>query len=422
MDILKFANEALLNCIENKVSFQNSIKELIKVNKDLLNKRAELSAILGCELRHHIFLETIVNSLNLEEESLNNKLAIYLCLANIYFLKKYTVPECRTYLSYILNKNDMDKIEPLLVFTGSPIDLIPANIERQSDLFTSIRFNIPLWLLKMWQKHYGRGVSFKLLKRLNKPSEQYCRINTNLTNKSELLVTKKDLFGDTDNLHLVKYISRLPIKRIDAINEFKIFPIKYALKNIFDNLNIDSYRRILLYSANDQGAIFEMFMHSFNREVNICVPDINLFPNVIHQIRANELYRPINFFAPTELGFLHAHISSLQDLVICYPSSSRFENAKKQPEYLINFDRFTLTDIINNEVNALSDMAKACSEDGTLVYIVDTLNRKESKGIISSFLSSHPEFTLINEKQYLPFDEYDTMMFYAVFKRSGGEK
>ena len=59
--------------------------------------------------------------------------------------------------------------------------------------------------------------------------------------------------------------------------------------------------------------------------------------------------------------------------------------------------------------------------DGQIIYIVDTLNKKESVDVVSTFLKEHSNFELIEEKQCFPFDKYDTAMYYAVLKAKGNE-
>ena len=54
------------------------------------------------------------------------------------------------------------------------------------------------------------------------------------------------------------------------------------------------------------------------------------------------------------------------------------------------------------------------NEGSKLVYIVNTLNKKESRGTISNFLKEHPNYEIIEEKQYFPFDEYDTALYYCI--------
>ncbi|MEE0775188.1 MAG: 16S rRNA (cytosine(967)-C(5))-methyltransferase RsmB, partial [Merdibacter sp.] len=49
---------------------------------------------------------------------------------------------------------------------------------------------------------------------------------------------------------------------------------------------------------------------------------------------------------------------------------------------------------------------------GRLVYSTCTLNRKENEKQVSRFLSEHPEFSLVREKTFFPF-EFDSDGFYV---------
>lgn len=422
MEVFSLANSCLLKIIENKTPFHAALKELFKEHDDVKNKRADVTSLVGCELRHHYFLEVIVKDLDLNEKSLDKLLSIYLVLANLYFLKKFSLEECHKHLNLILEKEDLEKLEKLLIYSGSPLDLIPSSINRNSDVFASIRFNTPRWLIKMWQKQFGRGITFKIIKSLSKTSNQTFRVNDKLADKEQILLANKDYFVNTKTKDIINYVAKGNLKKNELTKSFNIYPMNEAVKKIFDDLNLNNEICITLFTDKNVGMIYELFMHSDKREINIAVPNIILFPDVINQIRSNEQYRKINFFSNNDLSFLDADISSKQDLVIVNPSSSYFDTIKKQPDYLINFEKTSLTNCINNEFNSVEGISKIVSDNGRLVYIVETLNIKESKTITSMFLEAHKDFFLLEEKQYLSYDEYGSNIYYAIFQKDGGNK
>jgi 16S rRNA C967 or C1407 C5-methylase (RsmB/RsmF family) len=70
------------------------------------------------------------------------------------------------------------------------------------------------------------------------------------------------------------------------------------------------------------------------------------------------------------------------------------------------------------EKEILEETSKFVAENGTLIYLVYTISKKEGHSTVSDFLLAHPEFSLVKEEQRFPFDEYDTAMYYAVMKKA----
>ena len=57
--------------------------------------------------------------------------------------------------------------------------------------------------------------------------------------------------------------------------------------------------------------------------------------------------------------------------------------------------------------------------DGELDYLVPTLNKKESFGLIRQFLDTHPHFGLIEEKTIFPFEYRGEGIYYARLRKLG---
>ena len=133
-------------------------------------------------------------------------------------------------------------------------------------------------------------------------------------------------------------------------------------------------------------------------------------------IRTNDIHNVNLFEAKDEFG-LKAGVSYEQDTVVVFPESTRFDIASKYPDYLLHFDRDSLDEILSKEKEALELCAPFVNEGEQLIYIVNTLNKKESTLMIQEFLSNHPNFTLVSEEQMLASHPFATTMYYAILSR-----
>jgi 16S rRNA C967 or C1407 C5-methylase (RsmB/RsmF family) len=65
----------------------------------------------------------------------------------------------------------------------------------------------------------------------------------------------------------------------------------------------------------------------------------------------------------------------------------------------------------------LEGCSKYVAENGTLIYVIFTISRKEGHQTIAEFIEHHAEFKLVSETQCFPYEDLDTAMFYAVLKK-----
>ena len=54
--------------------------------------------------------------------------------------------------------------------------------------------------------------------------------------------------------------------------------------------------------------------------------------------------------------------------------------------------------------------------------MVDTLNKKESVGVVTEFLNTHKDFKLVKWHQKFPHEEEDTTLFYAILEKKKDEE
>lgn len=336
-------------------------------------------------------------------------------LANNLFLKRIENDEMIAYLRIMFSQEQMEIIEKLLTFQDSPRELIPESIPIESYEYLSLRFNTPEWLIKMWQKHFGRGVTYKLLKKNNKPQLQSCRVNTLVTSVKEVLEDNQE-FRESPLSDVVIYQGKAPIRKNAFFQSFDVFLMKMGVKELMDKVCLDNVTEAFLYSAEDNSVVREfLFKYQKTIGLNLGVPNVDERLDISKVIRYNQLTN-VNFFQaePTDMK---AAISRPQDLVIAHPRSSNFDLIRAFPDYLLHFKRESIDELVAKEKETLESCATYVADEGNLVYMVSTINRKEGHSLVMDFLDRHRDFTLIEEKQRFPFDTLDTALYYAIMKR-----
>ena len=100
------------------------------------------------------------------------------------------------------------------------------------------------------------------------------------------------------------------------------------------------------------------------------------------------------------------------------PDSSRLNLLQLLPDYFLRFNFEKLDELIANQKLALSEAAAQVEEDGYLLYLVDTLSKKESINIINEFLANNENFTLVRDKLYFPYKKYGGSYYFATLKKA----
>jgi len=414
MKALEIVQSVLKQILYEGVEFQQALKAAFKDKPEDKEHSSLVSAILGCELRHHLLFERIVNDLN-DDYSQEQRCLIYAALANNLFLKRIEQPEIIEHVRSSFDETKIVKVEKLLAYQDSPRDLIPESIPLESIEYFSLRFNTPEWLVKMWQKHFGRGVTLKLLKKNNKPQLLSCRVNTMVTTAEQILADNPEFRAATIN-DMVIYQGKSPIRKNTFFQTFDVFLLKLGIKELMERICSEDINEVLMYSGKDNSIVRELFLKYQKRiGINLGVPNLDERLDLTKAIKYNQLSN-VNFFAAEPLE-MRAAISKPQDLVIVHPKSSDFDLIRSYPDYLLHFKKENIDALVAKQKETLEGAANYVAENGIFVYLVSTINRKEGHSLIMEFLDKNREFSLIEEKQRFPFDALDTALYYAIMKR-----
>lgn len=416
METIKLAAKALEKVLYENVKFHLALREVFTEGDDSKNNNV-ISTLLGCELRHHYFISHAFKEI---EEQLSNeeKCLLYIALANNLFSKKVDNQVVSKYVAESLKEHEAFLLK-ILNFKGSPKELIPEYLPHDSLEALSLQYNAPDWLMKLWNKQFGFHVMKKLLIRNVRPSLLMCRVNPLLTNE-EAFLKANPAFHATKVKDMVLYNGKTPLRQHRAFLNYEIFLLKLGFKDVLDKVESEDLKEVFLYSDDDKSLIREVLLR-YQKRANIHI-GISLEDDrddIEKIIKYNQLEK-VNLFVEKSSELKDELVKEV-DLVIVHPQSSRFDLIRSYPDYLIHFDTKQFDELISNQKEILANCAPFVKEGGHLLYFVTTINKKESRNVIYNFLESNPHFTLIEQRQLLPFDRFDSSIFYAILKRGNKE-
>ena len=409
--------EILDDVFNKNIPFAIVIKQkLKKLNvKDDIKK--VISTLVGCELRHHLIFKEISDDFFKDIDNLSMYL-IYLAHANNLFIKYFDFDDMVNYVYESLKEKGytFDKKDIVNYFTlkNDTKKLIPDKYDVNSNEFLSLRFNTPSWLVKMWNKNYGRSLTLKILKANSKAPINTYRVNTILTTTEEVINSTE--FTKAFIEDVVIYQGKDNIRNNSLYTSNEIFHQKMGFKYIVDKFDIDPLRGIAIYQGGSSNFYLEVALRG-----QLATP-IDLIMSS-HQ----DFYDTRNNVPKFGIKNLKTYLAEPSSIVTCVskkvntffvlPRSSNFELLRSTPDYFARFKRESLDNLINEQYIALSETKDLIEEGGNLVYIISTLCNKEGHGNIYRFLKENPNFKLVEERQLFPFDPYDSSIYYAILRK-----
>lgn len=412
MKELFLANQVLNDILINGQTTKKAIRKILNDYPKDKSFASFASILVGCELRHHILF-----SVNFKEELANlskeEKNLIYLCLANQFFLKKLDVNSVNEYAKSILGDKYSEDIDKLLSYQGQISELI--KVSRSTPTYVSMRFNTPTWLIKMWKKHFGSNVCYRILKANNTQANTYICKN-NIVND----VLLDEHFKEIDD-NVYQYLPKTSIRKHPSYKSNsglgKVFRVNPVLKKVIDsNINPMLSEWTLLNDDDDEIVKYLYVKSKGEIGINLIVNDTSERANLLRFIRLEKMKNILMFKGDTDEA-LQVGLTSKQEFILVNPASSSFQRIRLYPDYIFNFKRDNLDNLIRNQTKSLDSLASYMCDGGTLLYTVDTLNKKETFDIVASFLDKHPEFELVEEHQHFPFDGIDVTCYYAILRK-----
>lgn len=426
--IFELSSLTLIDIIKNDMLFRVAIKSAIRNYK--LNTNEEISAlstILGANLRHYYLLEEILKYEFNEVEG-DEKYYYSIIISDALFSKKidYKLIEKWEKKQESLNlpkgklKEVYDKYSNL-----SSIDKIKDDYKEgklTEFQYLSIRYNTPMWLIKMWHKHFNKFL-YLILKNNVHESDTSLGVNLRRINLDEILALPS--FKSSNYEDMVLYSGK-QLKTFEIVKNHTIYPLKESERAILDEIEIHDDDHIVI--LNDQRGdnfalkLYEHINHTnWVKYITSSHEDYSKTRNFIKEEVMREK-KDINNFVSYRSDMKDFKTCLLNDLdqndyFILLPKSSNFDEIKRSPDYLIHFKVEEMDELINNQKTLVKESLNYIKNGGYLIYIVPTLNNKEGRNLIHDIINSNKELTLVKDRQFFPFNDVHDSLYFAIIKK-----
>ena len=408
------AKDILNKIINDKVPFSLALKQAFKQNSDVIKEdRAIISALVGCALRHYLVMERLIKTAYPDISS-EGFIAILVAFSNALFIKKFNQDDCESLAQSFLKEDDTkvgDFIAPFLNGTK----LVPQDIEVGSLDFLTYRYNTPASIVKMWNKQFGHVTTSRILKANSKPAPTMVRINNNLISDEDFFAQYPDFEKcDVGGVALFKGEGRFKNNPVNEKNIVSVLPLAY--KEMLDDGDADLLRGIAIYSEYPNDLLLELLSRFDNlNNIELMAGNYSAFINAKNFLNKNNI-KGVNVYEATASSIITC-VSKPVHTFIVMPDNSRLNLLQILPDYFLRFDIEKLDELIANQSKALNEAANQVEDGGYLLYLVDTISKKENTGVINEFLKQHPDFTLTRDKLYFPYKKYGGSYYFAVLKK-----
>ncbi len=414
MELIEISIKIIEKVLNRELNFLQSLKEECK----FLDKfdKSKVSSLVGMYFRNYFLIKAFLKEHNLKENS-RNSILLGLTFINNSFKHIENDEEMTKFLFDELSKLKFDVNEDFKKDFNNLITLKRnyefKNIKRNSIEGFSIRYNLPVWLIKLVINQYGKNDGLLVLKTLSCMPTQYLSINF-----ERKIESSKDLENFTKlDEDLYVYNLEKTVKKEKLVFENFLYLAQKDYKNIFKDINLYPCSNITYFGDSNDNVVFDFVKKFYNED--------NLFYFVTPKLESNyQIMDKVKKFKKRNFHFQELSASAIrtysvegEDLIMYSPKSSDFDLFRRNPEYGVYFDRNSFDNIQINIKNEISELAKYIKKDGYLIYFVSTINKKETSFIKDYVLSLNEEFELIKEELYLPLKKEDSLFYYFIIRR-----
>lgn len=277
--------------------------------------------------------------------------------------------------------------------------------------YLSLLYNMPIWVIKMFEKHYGKEKTLKILEYSIKEAPLAVRVNIHKSNKEKLLENSDFIEGKLGKNSLI-YKGTSPIASTPEMKEGLISVQDESSQYVVEILNPKENEKVLDMCAAP-GSKTQYICELMENKGKVLALDIH--PHRVEIMK--KMLNSLNLtnvtciaYDSTKLSEKNKLIESFDKVLLDAPCLG-LGVVRRKPDILLNLKAEQLDEIEVLQEKLLDQAYLMLKEKGELVYSTCSINKKENDAQITKFLSKHKDMKRVFEKQIFPY-EYDSDGFY----------
>lgn len=321
--------------------------------------------------------------------------------------------------SLLLTENiSMQLLEKFIFKNYNSSKLVPSYVNVESLEYLQLRYNVPLWFIHMWNNHYGRALTPKLLAAVRKKHFPCFRVVRAKQSRKNFLHQHKDEYICGMSETTVLYQGKRPIRKLEAVRSGELIPIAEGTNHVINKIPLHGHDEILVVACEHSYFPFALYERGLGKqEILYALPT---YKDVVEARKCKDIYQAEKMeIMEAPLSLLLTYVSHEKDLVVVLPPSSEFQKINATPDFFCQFRKEQLDGILEKQSLYLEESAHYVAPGGLLVYVIETANNKEGTLQIRNFLAEHKEFSLLEERQTLSIDKRHTSCYFAFLKKGG---
>ena len=276
--------------------------------------------------------------------------------------------------------------------------------------YLSIIYNLPVWVIKMLETHYGHEITQKILEDNTKEAPISLRVNVSKTNIDKILENKdfsKGLLAKNSIIYNGKqYVANLS----DVVNgnlSIQDESSQYVVE-ILDPQNNDKILDMCAAPGSKSAYIAQLIPNGKVLSIDIHEHRVNLMKKMFNSLNLSNT--TCVAFDSTKLDTKPKLVESFDKVLLDAPCLG-LGVIRRKPDIVLDLSSDKLDEIIALQAKLLDQAYKMVKPGGIIVYSTCSINKKENDSQIMSFIAKHNDMKRIYEKQIFPF-EYNSDGFY----------
>jgi len=424
MNILLISVIACQKIIENKEPLKKVMASIYAQYNFSNTQKSRINKLLKGVLRKYVTLKYEVNSAFENPKPREKKLYLFICalFSLRYQSGEVELETVKNEFSSVVDEFKMNveiqETFDVLVDLSKKRFIVPEEEKNNPIRYNSLMFSTPEWVIRMWLKQFGQETTLKLLISNQKPVNFYVKRN-------ELKVSAKSFEKNGDFLpvegfeNAYNYIGKSGFFKTNEARVGNCFKEDLSYQEILNQLEIVGGCNALLINGDRSGLAIDLAvrLREVNGDLTMNIEDDITYRKAEYRFEKLGIKNKQTYLADIDLLRTYIGYESY-DLVLVLPKSSRLGLVKKNAEILASISKQDYKKLKYYQLACLEEASRYINSEGTFVYLVETINKREGEDIVELFMEKHEGFELVKSRQIMPFEKNNNGVYYAVLRRN----